>query len=191
MVHQKNSNYKLEDVNSFLLAFDKFSLTLLKNGLYTIVRESLWKWAINLSIINFNLGEVSKVYLFNKIQKKFKELDYICKSSASLKGYIFRRYIAYQKNLKTINIAYAVNKTTFNSCLLSIVSLLKNSGNENINIILLYKDISLIHVHKIYELKEIRFFTLHTLFVSDRQIKDTELFQSRNKVLLSIYTSSC
>lgn len=186
-VHKKNMNYEWEDPNSFLLAFDKISLNLLKNGLYKKVRESFWKWAINLGIINFHLDEIAKVYLFNTIQKKFTELDYLDESSPSLKEYRFMSYIKYQKNFPTINIAYMVNKISFNYCLVSIASLLQNSENENINIILLYKDISLNHINKIFELKQIRFFTLQTFLVSEKQIKNIQLTKNRNKELLPIY----
>jgi glycosyltransferase involved in cell wall biosynthesis len=155
---KNQSNTKWKDSNSFLYIFDKISLKLLQNKLYNQIKESFRKWAINLITINFCLDEISKVYLFNTIQKKFNELDYIDKSTSFLNEYKYWSYIKYQKDLPTINIAYIVNNKNFHLCLVSITSILKNSENENINIIILYKDISLNNIHKIYELKEIRFF---------------------------------
>lgn len=56
--------------------------------------------------------------------------------------------------------------------MISLVSILKNSEYENINLILLYNDINQTELEKINLLKDIRSFTIKTYNLSDIQFKD-------------------
>lgn len=170
----KKSSYlnSLKDPSSFLLLFERILDNLKKLGLYDLMRESFWEWAINSFILQLkHLDNISKEYLYNSLHKKFKCLDYIDNSPPSSNRYRAIHYIKYQNEFPTINIAYAVNNLYFSSFLTSLTSILKNSEYENLNIIILYNDINQIDLFKINELKEIRFFTLQTIFIPDDLIK--------------------
>ena len=164
---------KFEAPLNILLSFEKIINSLKKKQIYDLMKESFWKWAIRLSIHQLKyLDNISKEYLFNALHEKFNYWDYIDDSLPSSNLHRAIHYIKYQNNFPTINIAYAANKINFKSFLISMTSLLTNSNYENINIILLYNDINELDLFKINELKEIRFFTLHALNVSDDIIKD-------------------
>ena len=81
-------------------------------------------------------------------------------------------YIKYQKEFPIINIAYTLNDTNFDNCLVSIISILKNSIFESINIILLYNDAIQIDLEKVNKLKEIHSFTLYNIQISNSQFKN-------------------
>ena len=171
--HKKalSSNRK-KDPFCFLLAFDKIKHNLEKNDLYNLVKESFWIWVIKLCIIQLkNLDKDSKENLFKILHKKFNEWEYFDFSPPSSNKYRALHYIKFQKEFPTINVVYMTNNTDFHIFLISLVSFLINSSFENLNIILLYKDISLFELQKIYELKEIRKFNLQTFNASDYQLK--------------------
>lgn len=163
----------MQNLLYFLLLFKNLKTDLEKNGLYDLVKESFWNWAIQLCIFQLkDLNKESKDYLFTTLHKKFNSWNYIDYSPLSSNKYRAIHYIKYQKVFPTINIAYIMNKKNFNFCLASFVSVLKNSEYENINLILLYNDMNQIDLQEINKLKEIRFFSLQTLFVPDKQFKD-------------------
>jgi len=167
--HKKSlSANRNKDPSCFLLAFKKIKFNLEKAGLFNLVKESFWKWAIKLCIIQLkNLDQNSKEYLYNILHKKFNSWEYIDNSPKSSTRYRSLHYIRCQKIFPTINIAYITNAKHLNICLTSLVSLLKNSEYENINVTLLYTDINQTDLQKIYELKDIHSFTLQILYVSD------------------------
>lgn len=166
------SSNRKKDPFCFLLSFDKIKNNLEKNHLYNLVKESFWNWVIKLCIIQLkHLDKVSKENLFKILHRKFKEWDYIDFSPPSSNRYRALHYIKYQNDFPTINVVFMINNTNLYICLTSLVSLLINSSFENLNIILLYHDINLFELQKIYELKEIRPFNLQTFNVSYYQIK--------------------
>ena len=172
--HKKSlSSNRWKDPSCFLLSFEKIINNLEKLGLYELMKGSFWNWAIRLCILQLKyLDNISKEYLFNILHEKFNFWDYIDNSVPSSNRYRAIHYLKYQKAFPTINIAYTTNSKYFNTFLISLVSLLKNSEYENINVILLYNDINQFDLYKINELKVIHFFTLQTLYVSDELIKD-------------------
>ena len=86
---------------------------------------------------------------------------------ASVNKYMAFHYIKFQKLFPTINIVYAIKGKYLDFCLTSFVSILKNSEFENINLILIYNGLNQNNIQEINKLKEIRFFTLLTLEVSE------------------------
>ena len=160
--HKKSlSANRNKDPSCFLLSYEKLKYNLEKFGLYNLVKESFWKWALKLCIIQLkNLDKTSKEYLFNILHQKFNLWDYIDNSPQSSTRYRSLNYIKNHKVFPSINIAYIINYKTFNLFLTSLVSVLKNSEYENINIILFYKDIAQVDLQEINKLKEIRFFFL-------------------------------
>ena len=169
--HKKSlSANRRSDPACFLLSFDKIKYNLERKGLFNLFKESFWKWALSLCIVQLKtLDKKSKEYLYNILHKKFNLWDYIDKSPPSSNRYRALHYIKHEKVFPTINIAYATNHKFFNLCLVSLISLLKNSVYEHINLFLLYNDITQADLTKINELKEIRPFSLRTLYISDNQ----------------------
>ena len=171
--HKKSlSANRNKEPSCFLLSFKKLKYNLEKFGLYNLVKESFWKWALKLCIIQLkHLDKASKEYLFKILHEKLNLWDYIDNSSQSSTRYRSLNYIKNHKEFPSINIAYIINNKTFNLCLTSLCSILKNSEYENINIILLYKDIAQVDLQKINELKEIRFFSLQISDISNISFK--------------------
>ena len=172
--HKKSlSSNRWKDPTCFLISFEKIVYNLKKKALYDLVQESYWKWAFKLCLIQLkNLDDYSKKLVFKILHEKFNIWNFTEKSPPNSNNYRAWHYIKYQKDFPEINIAYAANKINFNICLVSIVSILKNSQYENINIIILYNGINEVEFMKIYQLKEIHQFTLKTIYVSDEQFKD-------------------
>lgn len=138
--------------------------------LNNFVKESFWKWAISLLIKELKtLDKNSKVFLYKVLHDKFNIWDYIDNSPESSKNYGALHYIKYQKIFPTINIAYITNGKFLEVCLVSIISLLKNSEYENLNIILLYSDLTHEDLGKIIKLQKIRSFTLQAFNISNSQ----------------------
>lgn len=75
----------------------------------------------------------------------------------------------------TINISYATNHNFMDLCLTSIVSVLENRINENINIILLYNDLNPEDFRKLNLLQYFYHFSLRTLQVQDSLFNDFPL----------------
>ena len=123
------------DPSCFLLSFDKIISNLEGKGLFGLFKESFWKWALSLCIIQLKtLDQESKVILYNILHKKLNLWNYIDKSPQSCNRYRALHYIKYQDSFPTINIAYVISHNTLNLNLISIISLLTNSIYENINI---------------------------------------------------------
>ena len=177
----------------FLNSFEKIKSNLEKSHLYHLFKKSFMNWVIKLCFIQLkNLDKKSKENLFDILHKKFNSLNFSDYSNPFSNKYMALHYIKYQKLFPTINIAYFVDKKNFNICLISIVSILKNSEYENINFILLYNDISYINLSEINKLKKIRSFFLQTLYIPNEHYK---YFQSKEKdtktILLTINLIKC
>ena len=158
--------------NLFLSSFNKIKSNLKKFHLYHLYKKSFYKWVIQLCLAQLKrLNIDSKEYLFNILHKKFNSLDYINDFSPSSNRYIALHYIKYQKIFPTINIVFLIDKKNFKLCLISIVSILKNSEYENINFILLYNDIGFINFHEVNKLKKIRYFDFQTLYIPNIHYK--------------------
>ena len=166
--HKKSlSANRNNDPTCFLSAFNKIKSNLKKYGLYNLVKESFWKWAIKLCIIQLkHLNTDSKIYLFHILHKKFNSWDYIDKSSPVSSRYRSLHYIKYQKSFPTINIIYILDGKYLDFLLVSLFSILNNSEYENFNFIIFYKNINSIYLKKINELKEIHSFNLQTVYLS-------------------------
>ena len=174
----KNSLSSNRDKNPtcFLLSFDAIKSKLEEKGLFELVKESFWEWALSLSIIQLKtLNQESKVILYKILHKKLNLWDYVEKSPKASNRYRAINYIKQQEDFPTINIAYSTNHNFFKLCLISILSLLVNSEYENINIILLYNNIKQSDIRKLNELKEIRFFTLQTLYIEENEFNNYPL----------------
>ena len=170
-----------KDPHSFISSFDKLKSNLQKYDFYNIVKGSFWKWALNLSLILLkNLDNNLKEYLYIKLHEKLKLLDDLEKYNFSSNQYKALHYVKFQNSFPTINIVYAYNRKNINLILLSIVSILKNSEYENINIILLYNDINQFDLQRINELKEINSFTLQTLYISEELFVDFPKLDGRS-----------
>ena len=164
------------DPSCFLLAFDKIIYNLEKKSLFKFVKESFWKWALSLCIIQLKtLDKQSKEYLYSILHKKLNKWDYIDNSPPTSNRYRALHYIKNQKTFPTINIAYATNHKFFNLCLISMISILKNSEYEHLHFILLSNDINQFEIRKINELKEIRSFSFQILYIPDNQFDDYPL----------------
>ena len=162
-----------DDPACFLLAFEKIKYNLEKAGLFKFVKQSFWRWAISLCIIQLKtLDKISKEYLYNILHIKFNSWDYIDKSPQNSNRYRAVNYIKNHKDFPTINIAYATNHNFFDLFIVSLISLLKNSEYENLNVILLYNNITQYDIQKVNQLKDIRYFTIQTLFIDKYQFSD-------------------
>ena len=166
------STYKDKDSLDFLLAFNKIKYNLEKSGLYHIFKDSLWKWIIELSITRLIiLNKDSKIIVFNILRQNFLLSNYINLYSPSSSRYRALYYLKEHNYYPTISIVYVINNKHFNSFLISLVSILKNSEFENLNFIILYDDITLFDLQKINELKDIRAFGLQTINISNSSFK--------------------
>ena len=165
--HKKSlSANRRKDPTCFLSSFDKIKSNLEAKSLYNLVKESFWKWALKLCLLQLKyLDNNSKEYLYNILHEKLKVWDYIEKSSPLSNRYKALHYLKFQKAFPRINIAYAFNRQNLNLILLSLFSLLKNSQYEIINIILLYNDITEYDLQRINELKYIHSFNLIPLYI--------------------------
>ena len=183
--HKKSlSANRWKDSTCFLLSFDKIQSNLKKNGLYSLVKESFWKWALKLCIIQLkNIDLNLKEYLYNILHEKINLWDYIENSPPSSNRYKALHYLKFQKTFPMINIAYVFNRKNVNLILLSLFSILKNAEYEIINIILLYNDMTQFDLQRINELKQFRSFTLQTLYVSDDLFIDVPLTDWTKKEL--------
>ena len=172
--HKKSlSSNRWKDPTCFLVSFEKIVYNLKKKGLYDLVKGSYWKWAFKLCLIQLkNLDDYSKKLVFKILHEKFNLWNFIENSPPDSNSYRAWHYIKYQKDFPTINIAYTANKENYKICLVSIVSILKNSEYENINIIIIHNGINQVKFMKIYQLKAIRNFTLKIIYISDEQFKD-------------------
>ena len=170
------SSNRWNDPTCFVLAIEKIKYYLEQKKLFNLFKESFWRWAISLCIVQLKTSDNESKELFYKIlHEKFNLWDYIDYSLPSSNRYRALHYIKYQKSFPTINIAYLTNQKYFNLCLVSIISLLSNTMYEKINIILLYNDINKANLDKIYMLKKIHSFNLQILFISDNLFKDFPL----------------
>lgn len=164
---------KNKDPTCYLSSFDRIKSNLEKKGLFNLVKESFWK---NFNLLNIyqlkTLNEESKLILYNALHKKLHLINYIIKFPPNSNEFKALHYIKYHDTFPTINIAYATNHYLFNLCIVSILSLLINSEYENINIILLYNNITQKEIIKINELKEIRNFTYQLLYISDEKFNN-------------------
>ena len=162
-----------DDPACFLLAFEKIKYNLEKAGLFKFVKQSFWSWAISLCIIQLKtLDKISKEYLYNILHIKFNSWDYIDKSPQNSNRYRAVNYIKNHKDFPTINIAYATNHNYFHLFIVSLISLLKNSEYENLNVILLYNNITQYDIQKINQLKDIRYFTIQTFNIESNQFSN-------------------
>ena len=162
-----------DDPACFLLAFEKIKYNLEKVGLFKFVKQSFWRWAISLCIIQLKtLDKISKEYLYNILHIKFNSWDYIDKSPQNSNRYRAVNYIKNHKDFPTINIAYATNHNFFDLFIVSLISLLKNSEYENLNVILLYNNITQYDIQKINQLKDIRYFTIQTFNIESNQFSN-------------------
>ena len=169
----------------FLISFDKIIYNLEHSNLYHLFKKSFWKWVIKLCIIQLKkLDKKSKENLFIILHKKFNSFNLSDYYSPSSNKYIALHYIKYNKFFPAINIAYLVNNENFNLCLISIVSILKNSEYENINFILLYNDISHINLSEINKLKKIHSFLLKTLYIPNEYYESFPKKESKTKIIL-------
>ena len=140
---------------------------------YNLVKKSFWKWAIKLCLLQLKfLEQDAKEERFKALHEKLNLWDYIDKYSYSSNTFKALHYIKYQKEFPIINIAYTLNDKNFDNCLVSIISILKNSKFESINIILLYNDAIQIDLEKVNKLKEIHSFTLYNIQISNSQFKN-------------------
>ena len=172
LVIKRHQNKKLlflmkrDDPSSVLLSFDKIKFILERKGLFKFVEKSFFKWIFSFCIFKLKtIDKKSKEYFYYFLQEKFRLWNYIDKSPPNSELYREIQYIKNQKVFPTINIAYAVSKNYFNLFLVSLISLLKNSEFENINIILVYHDITDSDIREIKKLKDIHDFSLQTLFI--------------------------
>ncbi len=170
---QSLSANRKDDPACFILAFEKIQNNLKKKGLYKYVKGSFWNWAISLCIIQLKtLDKTSKEYLYNILHKKFNSWEYIDQSPPNSNRYRALHYIKNHKDFPTINIAFATDHNYFNLFLVSLISILKNSEYENLNIILLYTNITQSDIRKVNQLKDIRSFTFQTLYIDKYQFND-------------------
>ena len=161
-------SYSENDINNILKALDMLKYILEAKREFKFVKKSFWEWAISLSFNKLKKSDKqSKEYFYNLFHKKLISWNYIDESSESSNRYIALNYIKFNKVLPTINILYIVNKNKFNFFLVSLISLLKNSEFENINIFLLYSEIQEMDLLKIHQLKEIRLFNLYIHHISE------------------------
>ena len=183
--HKKSlSANRWKDSTCFLSSFNKIQAKLKKIGLYNLLKESFWKWALKLCIIQLkNIDKNLKEYLYNILHEKINSWDYIDNSPPFSNKYKALHYLKFQKTFPIINIAYVFNRKNINLILLSLFSILKNSEYEIINIILLYNDITQFDLQRINKLKQFRFFTLQTLYVSDELFRDIPLINLTKKEL--------
>ena len=183
--HKKSlSANRRKDPICFLLAFDKIKSNLEKKGLYNLVKESFWKWALKLCIIQLKyIDNNLKEYVYNILHEKLNLWDYIENSSPSSNRYKALHYLKFQKKFPIINIAYVLNRKNTNLIILSLISLLKNSEFEMLNIILLFNDINQFDLQRINELKQIRFFSLQILYISDELFIDFPIKDWKTKEL--------
>ena len=183
--HKKSlSDNRSKDLTGFLLSFDKIQSNLKKNGLYNLVKESFWKWVFKLCLIQLKNMDINlKENLYNILHEKINLWDYIEKSPPSSNRYKALHYLKFQKTFPVINIAYVFNRKKANLILLSLFSILKNSEYEIINIILLYNDMTQFDLQSINKLKQFRFFTLQTLYVSNDLFIDIPLKDLTKKEL--------
>ena len=132
--HKKSlSSNRWKDPTCFLLAFDKIKSNLEKKGLYNLVKESFWKWALKLCIIQLKyIDNNLKEYVYNILHEKLNLWDYIENSSPSSNRYKALHYLKFQKKFPIINIAYVLNRKNTNLIILSLISLLKNSALINV-----------------------------------------------------------
>ena len=181
---------RYKDPICYLSSFDKIKSNLEKKGIFNLVKESFWK---NFHLHNIfllkNLDQESKVNLYNNLHKKLYLWDYIYIFPPTSNKYRALHYIKHQNIFPTINVAYVINHD-FNLCLMSIISLLINSEYENINIILLYNDMTQIDINKINELKEIKIFTFQTINISNNEFSNSPLTKQINKEILFLYILS-
>lgn len=169
----KNRAIINNDPNSLIFSFDKIKSELENKDLYNLVKESFWKWSLKLFLIQLKYSDKNlKDYLYIKLHQKLNLLDYIDKSYFSSNQYDALHYLKYQKSFPNINIAYVYNRNNIQLLLLSLVSVLKNSQFETINIFIIYNDLNKIDLKRIYELKDIYYFNIHTLKVSDKSFID-------------------
>ena len=162
------SSNEWKDQTCILLLFDKIRSNLERKGLYNLVKESFWKWVFNICIFQLkNLDKNLQEHLYNILHEKLNFWNYFESYPPSSNRYRALHFIKFQKTFPTINIAYAFNRNYKNLILLSLVSLLKNSQYESINIILISNDITQFHLQQINKLKEIYTFTLRIIYVSD------------------------
>ena len=160
----------------YLSLFDKIKYNLEKNGLFKIVKESYFNWVLSLCVNQLKyLDKESNEYLYNFLNKKINLYSHINKFLPTSNLYRTIHYIKYKKVFPKINIALEINHSYLDRCMISLIYILKNSGIENINIILLYNDISQGDIKKIIQLKDIRAFTMQTLFLGDNQYKEYSL----------------
>ena len=167
---------KNKDPTCYLSSFDKIKSNLEKKGLFNLVKESFWK---NFNLLNIyqlkTLNQESKLILYNALHKKLNLINYMINFPPTSNEFKALHYIKYHDTFPTINIAYVINHYLFDLCVVSILSLLINSEYENINIILLYKNITQKEIIKINELKEIRNFTYQLLYISDEKFNNYTL----------------
>ena len=169
----KKSLIKKEDKFFFLLSIDKIKSFLDKKDLNNITKESFWNWVNKLCISKLKkLNNDSKNYLYNILHEKLNSWKYNDYLPPILSQFTALNYIKLNKVFPTINIAYVINNKNINLFLISLISILKNSDYENINLILLYNNINQSSLKEINKLKDIHFFTLQTLYISDEQFKD-------------------
>ena len=170
---------KNKESSCYLKAFDKMRYNLEKMGLYDLVKKSFLKWSIKSFMTQLKyLDKISKEYLYNIFREKFNLWDYNNIYDPSSNMYRVLHYMKYHKIFPTINIAYLANKDNLNACLVSFVSVLKNSEYENINFILLFKDITQIDLQKINKLKDIHSFSLKAVNISNLS---SIIFSSRKR----------
>ena len=167
--HKKSlSATRNRDPSCFLLAFNKLKLNLEKLGLYSKFKDSLWKWIIKITMTQLrHLNSESKILVFNILKQNFNIWNYInlYPSGSSIYRSLF--YLKNHNDYPTISIVYLANGKNFNYFLVSLVSILRNSEFENLNFIIIYKNITLLDLQKINELKKIRSFNLQTLNISN------------------------
>ena len=180
------SSNRNKDPTCYLSSFAKIKSNLEKYDMFNLVKESFWKNFYLFSIFLLkNLDQDTRVNLFDNLHEKFNLWDYIDIFPETSNIYKALHYIKYQNIFPTINIAYITNQKSFNLCLVSILSLLKNCEYENINIILLYSNITHTNINKLNRLKQIRNFTFQIFNFSDNEYIKYPLSIYLNKETLS------
>lgn len=180
------SSNRNKDPTCYLSSFEKIKSNLEKKDMFNLVKESFWKNFYHFSIFLLkNLDQDSRLNLFYNLHEKLNLWDYIGIFPLTSNIYRALHYIKNQNIFPTINIAYITNQKSFNLCLVSILSLLKNCEYENINIILLHSNITHTNINKLNKLKQIRNFTFQILNISDNEYINYPLSRSINKETLT------
>ena len=160
----------------FISAIEQIKKSLEHHKIFKIVNKSFWEWAISLCIIQLKtLDKDAKYQLFTRLHEKFNEWENIDSSAKGTNRFRAIDYIKKEVNFPVINIAYATDKNFFNLCLVSIVSILKNSVYEDFNFIILHTELTEKEFLQLEELKKIKKFDYQFIYIDENIFKDFPL----------------